>query len=1153
MTKCKFCGEELKESKGLFKCTNKGGRCPMAMLSKGVTLGEHTKLADEAKHEASVGRKCQNCKKKAVNVNHGHPGEFLCYNCGWAYHEINGKLVAKTKMNVTTTRKAKGMFRAPKDLVKEAHLGYKAVKQSGYSDEELLEIADNYSYYKETNPDRVREIETIAEVTGVPAHRMWAYVRYRIAVRKKRKLLGIEQAKEQVIKRSVGERKKRDEEQNKGKGQLGGRVTGDKEGDENGVAGAGVVVRGPITKKVKTRPDGTYVSMNLPPGIYKVVAGAVGYVAAIAVVDIKPGKATLKDFQLKSKKGKEEKKEKHWRDYYSTFNIMDILPVILLAGAGFALAVAFGNQWFIWGFLSWIIVYLIPNPEEFAEPEGWNMKKEQAEEYFKRKGSGWGNMWKEGFSPMAPGGGLYGVGKHGPKGRHHVRGGWLRALFKVTAIITISFGFYYSPFPLANLAVLFTLFIGYYNLGIEWSAPHEYMESLGRFVLGFVLIPFAFILIFQSFLLGFIALAFFAIPPIRKKPPEAEYEYSELPLKLIFMIIMGGVLIASGSLGFLPLVGDSFAAIGWELGKTSVLGPLFIYFWLITFIAGTFSPASARPYAGFVMLGAATLIFALGPGVQDVGSGLFGQWFPTIHNAVTEATEPLGDIFGGLGSTIQNAILLITCPTCYAQGIINGTYAEDPVTGLKGAYGVGIEEFRTTPLYSNQSYLAIIKVENKGSAVAKGVRVSILHGPKTPGSITQSFNDMKSEFGFYSSDKDGVPGDDIVCTSKECWQYLDYDEGNELPKLDVRQVFFDSVGISCLDVNKFKLKEKFIPLEARVSYDYEIDSTMQVEVMSQEEWDRLVKEKGLDIQKKKAATFTNAPVRLNIDTFEQPIREGSPLFVNLQLASAKGGNSTIDEVYEISVEIPKKFVGASPSCSPSGLIATNKDPVLFEWDKNAFKSMGGNYVIYCDLGKAAKPSGPTETFVIKARSSYRYTDVEDTETRLEFGGLRCCESKSDCPGALECGDDGICWESAIAGEYQAILDKLSEDLEELKELTEETIKQAIQSKIDEYVQLWGEINAVINKHGEKDYLLVTREKIEIRADYFRSVMTYFDAKHEEDPEKKNQTIEDGLAWLLETIEHYEEQEIVKDNPELGNEVTYLLYYMVDELESLKTS
>ncbi len=226
--------------------------------------------------------------------------------------------------------------------------------------------------------------------------------------------------------------------------------------------------------------------------------------------------------------------------------------------------------------------------------------------------------------------------------------------------------------------------------------------------------------------------------------------------------------------------------------------------------------------------------------------------------------------------------------------------------------------------------------------------------------------DMIDELGFEEKGN-------YTCWSDECYQEIE-----EMPKSDIRQLIFESKGIPCSSVKAFDLREKFIPFNGTVEYEYEIDSQLKIEVISDNEWKRLARENRLYTQMKRPSTFNNAPVKLNIDTLEQPLREGTRFHIALQLVPAEKKNSEIKEPVVVRLDVPHEF--GDGICTPA------PNP---EEGEGKYVWHGYHEIIICNFNGIRIGDVPSKTFVVKAHASYVFSKSKTAVTKLEFGGIRC--------------------------------------------------------------------------------------------------------------------------------------------------------------------
>jgi|GEM_PF-1863540 len=435
----------------------------------------------------------------------------------------------------------------------------------------------------------------------------------------------------------------------------------------------------------------------------------------------------------------------------------------------------------------------------------------------------------------------------------------------------------------------------------------------------------------------------------------------------------------------------------WDWNDATIV---FFVIWVLAFISG-YADTNTRQGIGVVIIIVSFFIYSAGVGGQNVGSAVFGYWWPPVHNFFSSAFKPIGQAWSQLRATLGNAWMLFSNPVGWTQQMMNGTYTRDPDTGLRGAYGVELEEIRVTPIYAEQPFTILVKINNKGAYPAKNVKVGV---STWVGDIPEGpYYEQKLKTEDIGIKPDNNPG--VVCpqATNEC--YFEVVSGDvNLTKMDIRQLLFNANGISCYHISEHGLRDRYIPIHGTVEYDYGIESVLMIEAMNQSEWERLAREGRLKPERKEASQFTNAPVRLNLDAPDQPVREGSSLQIGFHLVSAKGKNSEILNA-SVTLEVPKSFAeGITPACtvkpkSEKGRTTGDPDMVVFEWE-----NLKGPYVVYCNFGpmKLTNKDAPTQTYLVRATSSYRFKEWEITNTGIDFRGITCCEIDADCPFGQKC-------------------------------------------------------------------------------------------------------------------------------------------------------
>lgn len=664
-----------------------------------------------------------------------------------------------------------------------------------------------------------------------------------------------------------------------------------------------------------------------------------------------------------------------------------------------AVAAAFtGSLLLFFGFLSLGIYFVFPDPSQAAQPVQGPM--------------GWGDI----FNPR--------------RGGAHAGFGWIRSIAKVTAIVSFALAFQ-SFGDTFNVVFIATVFFGYFWMAIEYDPryPGQFIESLLRFgVLGAYFIPFVvFGAIFQSWVLVAVALAFFAIPPLPVSSQGNIADVLERGLAGTTMLYKTMDTALFVGLMILALIGAMSGWPGWDL--TGALQYTFIYFWAVSLIGGVFSSATTRPYTGILMVGGATIIYGVGPGSQQVGSALFGQWWPVVHNGVTDIFEPVVDIFGQLGQTFNQAFLLVTNPVGYATSILNGTYAENP-TGHRGALGVELTGLTISQLYIDTPYLITATIKNEGSQRAKAVDVILTTGQSAP--LRDYGNFCTGTSGEFSPTRNlPRPGDvkaiwpwnqggilpPTYIPPSNALQIADlgvlnpYAHEDELFQQDSRQFIFESSGIALNVSNAYCLRGKYIPVVARVEYVYETASELPIEFLSENEWERLAMAELLYPRQEKSS-ITTGPAKLNLGTKDQPIIEGTLFHLGVNLNTEKKNSLILNATIDLTIpnefirgEIPE-FVGkkctavgnVKPQILPAPAGATSTvirwvfedfatyDPVANEHTVTDREQIAPVYCTFDGLPPDII-TGPSKTYLIRANTTYHFTSWEQEDTRIEFGGL----------------------------------------------------------------------------------------------------------------------------------------------------------------------
>jgi hypothetical protein len=664
-------------------------------------------------------------------------------------------------------------------------------------------------------------------------------------------------------------------------------------------------------------------------------------------------------------------------------HVSRVMPAIVIFGLGAVISIILGSIIFFLGFCSIALQQLMPPAKEKTDKEG--------------KGTGeWENLGSA----------------------------YMRSVFKCGAIIAFALGIGQTNRPFANIFLMLVALGGYAAMSITYHAkrPDELVESLIRFgFLGVLVIPlFIFGQIFGSPLLGIMALLFFAVPPIRVGGGETEAVERTFAYQIWKPLFMAGMFVVLIMSGAIPIDIVIFNA-GWALEGS--LAYIFLYVWIVSFLAGIFTSPEGLPAIGAVILVVTTIIFGVGPGAQNVGIALFGQWWPTIHNTVSEFTEPLGELFYQLSQTFGQTLFMLTNPMGFAQQISEGTYVQNP-TGPTGAYGLEIDNLEVDSIYVGEPFSLRFELANKGSFDASNVSLEVW-------TSVEKFNYLRDETDLKNKKTMEAGKKPEKLNYIEWFKYaypLTYmPVFDEIIKQDIKPRFLFG-EVDCEGQAKIKqvmgvttsaganLRDKFIPFRINLRYDYEVYSNLQVEIISQQEWDSRVRS-GLLQRGQKLSRISTAPAKLSLGAMDQPVREGLPMFIGFNLRSAEGKDSKVGHAF-VRLEFPKGFIPENiqdMKCTekkrPPREIQNNEDGVILEWELEG----GEAKHVFCFFTAPEIGDIPSKTFTISASGEYSFERWEREDTLINF--LDACEESREegTEGIPQPGDAGYCSSRGLCG------------------------------------------------------------------------------------------------------------------------------------------
>jgi hypothetical protein len=646
---------------------------------------------------------------------------------------------------------------------------------------------------------------------------------------------------------------------------------------------------------------------------------------------------------------------------------------LILLVIGITITAIVGSIWYLIGFMFWAFYTILPDPEEIKMTE--------------TPGTWFGSFLSGDDKEMAR------------ENRTNTGVAFMKAVSKVGVIVCFIGGLYSQQFPLSNLLLLFLAFGSYFSMKIEFETrkPYEFIESFFRVLLGLFIAIFIFGAfgagIFQSRELGWLTLAFFVVLPVATEKHsvaralglmgKGSGESSEMIDKIIFVFIMLMFMGGSALTGGFAFVGGFFSGTG---------GIVFSAVWVLGLVAGLTTPAETRPWMGIIILIVGFIVFGLGAGQQTMGVAFFGEWWPTIHNTVTEFMKPIGDMFAQFQMTFGQSWLLFTNPVAYAQQITQGSYAQNEL-GIEGAYGLEIRKFQVQSIYIDEPFMIEIELENRGIFDAKNIRVDILTN-------IRDFKIGKDATSIVNMTQ--LPEKDKY--DKTWYKYtVDMTNilgvgNNKIERQNIVPIFL--IGkMSCADFEssawrdfgvlggkEHTVREMFIPFTINITYEYEATSNLQMDFISSDEWKRLSLENKLE-RGTKQSLISTAPASLNLGSMDQPIKEDSPFYVGFNLTSTwfkntliAGGNVTFYvptdfEPFSTTQLCTKTYSGGGQGTG------TYQNHYVYTFDLTGYESKAA----FCSYKKLKTSlSAPKKTYMVFANASYTFSKWDSKDTQVNF-------------------------------------------------------------------------------------------------------------------------------------------------------------------------
>jgi hypothetical protein len=149
-----------------------------------------------------------------------------------------------------------------------------------------------------------------------------------------------------------------------------------------------------------------------------------------------------------------------------------------------------------------------------------------------------------------------------------------------------------------------------------------------------------------------------------------------------------------------------------------------------------------------------------------------------------------------------------------------------------------------------------------------------------------------------------------------------------------------------------------------------VASVLEIDYISQEEWSKLAQEGNLVPGSKRKSKISPGDAKLSLDTLEQPIREGTPIYIALQLSPLEADKNIA--AANISMRLPPVLSSGLESCSTEPGNDDAKETGLLLWRAELGAEPVHNLTIYCYFD-GFNITDNVKTYSIHGNAAYEFT------------------------------------------------------------------------------------------------------------------------------------------------------------------------------------
>jgi hypothetical protein len=460
---------------------------------------------------------------------------------------------------------------------------------------------------------------------------------------------------------------------------------------------------------------------------------------------------------------------------------------------------------------------------------------------------------------------------------------------------------------------------------------------------------------------------------------------------LVFLLLLA-IKVSPGKVAGLQIISTIFIVIAQGALTGDMIVLMFLSVWELSVIAGMVGGNESRPALGIIMIFMALLVFSF-TATGIMGQAVFGYWWPQIASAGEAIAAPIGPMIDQMQTGMGGVYMIITDPMAYIRQMQEGPKVNNVVVKEGGTTkSIDVSKFDLHTAASGQidpraeALSGTIEVQNQGEFDAERIDLEIWATWQDPKSVVISGSTPSEEtgildYGYFKcsnpydfskssplsgtgalgkcvwDSKTTYPGEIRVVnfvftdslTNSASWITSGT---SQTPSVDLSSCIVkepDTGEITCKPSTDccsdpksvYFYGSQAIKINANVTYDYNVNVSMAVDVIAPDAYDTLLQAKKITLQEV-TSQYTGGPVKASLWSQSQPIRaEETSQFV---ASITNAGVGVLKKIMYYDISIPSSFVSGSPTIvSQTFRSSGNKGCAVI-----APTTVVSNWVIHCE-------------------------------------------------------------------------------------------------------------------------------------------------------------------------------------------------------------